>query len=279
MLFVKKDKLKVGMRLAKPIYDKKGVLLYERDSKLTQQGIESVGNFGLIGLYILEPAEPVPPMTEDDLEFERFQTISVFAIREELEAMQKERRALKITSIVANIIRNYGRLDHKINFVQSLRSDEDYVYKHTLNVAILSALITRTMNMHANVQQDIVTAAVAHDVGKLSISKAVREKRQEDYTPADLTEIEACESMSAEIAEAAIVSPMIKRIIAQSCRALRNWNKGGIIPDAKLGGGASHAFCGDRGGRLRGDERAGQGAGNGGQRAADGALCRDKPAF
>ena len=119
MLFVKKDKLKIGMRLAKPIYDKKGVLLYERDSKLTRQGIESVGNFGLIGLYILEPAEPVPPMTEDDLEFERFQTVSVFAIREELESMQKDRKAPKINALAANIIKNYGRLDHKINLCKA----------------------------------------------------------------------------------------------------------------------------------------------------------------
>ena len=71
MQFVRKEKLKEGMRLAKPIYNKKGVLLYDRNSKLTRQGIESVSNFGLIGLYILEPAEPLPPMTEEDMEIIR----------------------------------------------------------------------------------------------------------------------------------------------------------------------------------------------------------------
>ena len=82
MLFVKTSELKEGMRLARPIYNKNGVLLYERNSKLTGQGISSVKNFGLIGIFILEPAEPVPPMTKDDIEFERFQTMSVFAIKE-----------------------------------------------------------------------------------------------------------------------------------------------------------------------------------------------------
>ena len=61
MLFVRTEELKPGMRLAKPIYNKNGVLLYERNSKLTIPGINSVRNFGLIGIYILEPAEPVPP--------------------------------------------------------------------------------------------------------------------------------------------------------------------------------------------------------------------------
>ena len=79
MQFVKTDDLKVGMRLARPIYNKNGVLLYERDSKLTMQGIISIKNFNLIGIYILEPAEPVPPMTADDLFFERFTTTQIIS--------------------------------------------------------------------------------------------------------------------------------------------------------------------------------------------------------
>ena len=45
MIFVKSEDLKYGMRLAKPIYNKTGVLLYERNTRLTLQGIESVKNF------------------------------------------------------------------------------------------------------------------------------------------------------------------------------------------------------------------------------------------
>ena len=61
MLFIRTDDLKPGMRLAKPIYNKLGVMLYDRDTRLTRQGIERIRNFELIGIYILEPAEPVPP--------------------------------------------------------------------------------------------------------------------------------------------------------------------------------------------------------------------------
>ena len=88
MKFIKSDDLKLGMRLAKPIYNRDGVMLYERNSKLTRQGIVSIQNFGLIGVYILEPAEPVPPMSADDIEFERFQAMSIFTIREILDFFQ-----------------------------------------------------------------------------------------------------------------------------------------------------------------------------------------------
>ena len=105
MLFVKTAELKTGMRLARPIYNKNGVLLYERNSQLSTNSIDSIKNFGLIGIFVLEPAEPVPPMTRDDLAFERFQTMTVFSLQEELDKMVRTRKSIKIHVIAANIIK------------------------------------------------------------------------------------------------------------------------------------------------------------------------------
>ena len=91
MKFIEVSNLKIGMRLARPIYSEKGVLLFERDSKLTKQAIESAGNFGLLGVYILEPAEPLPPVSEEDLEFERFQIMSVFSMQAESNGISRIR--------------------------------------------------------------------------------------------------------------------------------------------------------------------------------------------
>jgi len=104
LIFVPTDDLKVGMRLAKPIYNKNGVLLYERNTKLTLQGIYSVKNFELIGLYILEPAEPLPPMTPEDIEFERFQTMAVFSIKDDLKSIKDG----KNSSLFFRILRGIG---------------------------------------------------------------------------------------------------------------------------------------------------------------------------
>ena len=165
MLFVKVDDLKSGMRLGKPIYNKNGVLLYDRDTKLTMQAIYGIKNFNLMGLYILEPAEPVPPMTEDDINFERFQTMSVFSIREDLDLIAMGKKDKGLDWLCSLVIKNYGTLDHKINFVQSLRSSEDFVYKHVLNVAILSALIGGQLGVRGGRLNTIIKAAVLHDIG------------------------------------------------------------------------------------------------------------------
>lgn len=180
MLFVRTNDLKTGMRLAKPIYNKNGVLLYERNSKLSPQGIVSIHNFGLIGIYVLEPAEPVPPMTKDDVRFERFQTMNVFAIQEELGRMIQTRHSYKIQIIAANIISNYGSKSRKVNFIQNLRSQDDFIYKHALNVSILCAMIAHAMNVRGSEQLDAVIAAIVHDIGKLLPNNSTEESDKAD---------------------------------------------------------------------------------------------------
>lgn len=162
MQFKRTEELKRGMRLARPIYNKNGVLLYERNSKLTEQGIVSIKNFGMIGIYILEPAEPVPPMTEEDIEFERFQTIHVFAIQDEIEKILATGKSSKLQVITANISKSYGHLDNKIHFIQSLRNREDFLYRHALNAAILCAVLSNRLKLKADTRQDILTAAILH---------------------------------------------------------------------------------------------------------------------
>lgn len=171
MRFVKTDDLKPGMRLARPIYNKNGVLLYERNTKLTMQGVFSVKNFGLIGIYILEPAEPLPPMTEDDIEFERFQTMSIFTLRTALKAVAAEKMSLELGNLTRDIVRQFGNMKKKINFMQNLRSPEDDVYKHSLNVAVLAALMANRLQFSNEEKEKVVTAALVHDIGKLLMSK------------------------------------------------------------------------------------------------------------
>ncbi len=169
MNFVEVEDLKIGMRLARPIYNKKGVLLFERDSRLTSQTIESVKNFGLLGVYVLEPAEPLPPMSEEDIESERFQVMMVFSIQDELTKIIETKKTYRLPTLVSTIIKNYGHLNEKVNFYQNLRSRDDFVCRHALNTAMLCAMITHVMNIRVEEQVQTVTAALLHDIGKIQV--------------------------------------------------------------------------------------------------------------
>lgn len=236
MQFIKANKLKIGMRLARPIYNNQGVLLFERDSKLTPQAIESVRNFDLLGVYILDPSEPVPPMSEEDLEFERFQTMAVFSIREELENILEAKRIEKLPNIADMILKNYGHKDEKINFCQSLRSREDYVYKHSLNVAMLCALITHNMKLKREEQQQIVMAAIIHDLSKLMAN--IKQTDADNLTETAQEKLKEAQTEAMTLIERIVPDGVnVRRVCSQAWNAYEDF-RNGIKSNAKVGVGA-----------------------------------------
>jgi len=192
MQFVESKNLKPGMRLAKPIYNKMGVMLYERDTLLTAAGIKSIENFGLIGIFILEPAEPLPPLSEEDIQFEQFQTIYMFRAKEIMDKLQQQKEPDTLLSLAENIISKYGSLDHKMNFTQNLRSSADFVYKHAISTAILAAMIAHIMHCPASEKVNITTAALLYDLGYLFVPRKILDKAESEMNDEDDKVIQEC---------------------------------------------------------------------------------------
>lgn len=183
MQYIKINHVRPGMRLARPIYNKNGVMLYERDTRLTSQGISSIGKFGLWGLYILEPAEPVPPLSEEDAELERFLTVSTFRLKDDLTLILNNMKPQNIQPLAQDILRKFGASGNKLNFAATLRSNGDYIYKHCLNTAILASIMANKLNYAYPEQLAIVCAALLYDVGRLLIPDEISEKSENLLTP------------------------------------------------------------------------------------------------
>ncbi|MCR5357712.1 MAG: HD domain-containing protein [Lachnospiraceae bacterium] len=233
MKFVKTEDLKDGMRLAKPIYNKKGVLLYERDSKLTGQSIGSVRNFGLMGVYVLEPAEPLPPMSPEDIALEKFLTVSEFRLMDELTEMIKSGKSSKIRNLADSFVSECGRMSLPVNFIQNLRGAEDYVVKHSSNVALLCALLSRSMGLNLDERKDAILAGLVHDVGKLNIPASMM--AQEELSDEDRHEMRRHELHGAEIIEGCFTSaPAIKRTMLQACKHIGAFENGEEQDNAKM---------------------------------------------
>lgn len=236
MKFVSTKELKAGMRIARPIFDKRGVLLFETDTKLTESGISGIKNSGLLGLFILDPAEPAQPMSEEDMELERIQTMEGYAIREELEWILNTGRCQKLEMIIGRITRNYGHLEKKICFYQNLRSREDYIYEHSLNVAVLCAMMSNVLNLKLEDRHQLLTAAIVHDIGKISVLRELTDF--DEGNPQTRKKLQ-----NAEIAAYALIETVfgrttpIRRICAQSQKLLAGYADG-IVPEGKMVQGA-----------------------------------------
>lgn len=225
MKFIMMEKLKKGMRLARPVYNKDGVLLYDVNTKLNKQSVNSIKNFGLLGIYILEPTEPFQKLSKEDRDFERFQTMSEFSLKKELEAIIQKKQERNIQKLADEIIKEYGNLQHKINFLKSLRSREDYVYKHSISVAILCTLMSSQMNMSYMEQINIVTAALIHEVGRAMIPIEILRKGKH-LNEEDAYIINKCEIEGNQMIQQDFDIPSLTRImVAQNLKEMNRKNK------------------------------------------------------
>ena len=239
MRFAKREDLKEGMRLAKPIYNKRGVLLYDRNSQLTSKIINSVYNFGLIGVYVIGPDEPLPEMTDEDIDRERFCTVSEFSLMDELMCMQRMGKFIKLRYLADTYISEFRRIDHPIDFVQNIRGAEDYVFKHSSNVAIFSAIISSKLGLHNEDQMNSILAALVHDVGKLNIPMMLL--RKPVLSPEDIEKMKKYEFDGSELIDKCFYSaPAVKRAMVQSFKHLdafendREPEKGKLVLTSKI---------------------------------------------
>ena len=144
-------------------------------------------------------------------------------------------RAQRIQMIASNIIKNYGHLDARINFMQNLRSKEDYIYKHSLNVAILCAMITHVMNIRVEEQMETVQAALVHDIGKIM---RFEEEEAAGGPLIDMTTDSRVEAGHALLDTSFSARPNIRRICSQAHKMLVSLRTGGDISSIRLVNGA-----------------------------------------
>ena len=215
MKYIKKDEIKIGQRLAKPIFNKDGVLLYSRGTVVNENVLYHIGAMSTYGFYVLDAAEPLPVISEEELEFERFQTTACVTLQEELEAIMNGNSSRNIDTLALEIVNKYGNLSKKITFIQNIRDNEDNVYKHCLNVAMLCAMISGKLKIDKKEQYNLVIAAFYHDIGKLIAPQNIINK------PSKLTMEEMSIVRKAEIDGYDIVknsfqlSAGVKRFISQ----------------------------------------------------------------
>lgn len=234
MRFIKKDEVKIGQRIAKPIYNKEGVLLYGRGTVVNENVLSHIEGLNSYGLYILDAAEPLPHISDEELEFERFQTVACNTLQNELALIIDGSNSPAMDTLTKNIVDTYGNLTSKITFIQSIRGTDDSVCKHNLNVAILCALLSNKLGIDRKEQFYLVQAALYHDVGKLIAPQDIINK-PDKLSPEELREVRHAELKGYDIIKKSFgLTSGVKRYITQLRIELMNKMSGTTLQEQSL---------------------------------------------
>ncbi len=166
MRYVEIAKLEPGMILGRDIYDIKGRTLVCEKTILTQQYIDGLIKYEFAGVYI-----------EDDLSkgIESHEIIPIELRAEGQERLENgdidgcKEIAEKIVNEV--MMRGFGSFD-----LIDLRAHSDVIYSHSVSVAILCCIMAIAMDFEYEELQDMVMAALLHDIGKAMIPSAILNK-------------------------------------------------------------------------------------------------------
>ena len=166
MRYIRIEDAKPGMLVAKGVYDAYSRMLIAKKRPLTEEYIEKLKERGYLGFYI-----------EDELSkgIEIEETITNELRNRGVEALRKKDidgglQAAKdvVKQLLAS---NTITLD-----MVDLRTFDDYTYRHSVNVAVLATIIGMGFGLKQVQLNDLCTAAMFHDMGKLMIDPDILNK-------------------------------------------------------------------------------------------------------
>jgi HD-GYP domain-containing protein (c-di-GMP phosphodiesterase class II) len=166
MRYVMIDRSQEGMVLAKSIFDGSGCVLLGSRTVLTEEYIQRLAARGLAGFYVLD--ELTDDIQIDEVITEQLRNDGVQALkRHNIDA------TLDVAKKIVEQISNSSTVS--LDLID-LRTFDDYTYRHSVNVAVISTIIGMNMSMNQGMLQELCIAAMLHDIGKLLIDPGILNK-------------------------------------------------------------------------------------------------------
>ena len=126
------------------------------------------------------PPAPEPENTQEEAEYKteieenkaRLLINSTCEILASIEAGESPDKKLCLETTKSILNEVYEKCDKVVN-IGSLRVNDYYTFTHSINTAVISAIIGREMGYHENKVKDLTMAALLHDIGKMQIPKDI----------------------------------------------------------------------------------------------------------
>ena len=178
MIRLKSNQLKTGMVTAQSIFNKKGAPFLVRGTPLTDRYIYKLRHLNVPELHVtsLSPdfqLQPPPDIIDEHTRVQAVETVSETFCQAEVYGRFDMQLLDKCADFLVSDI-----VAKKKNLVQltDIRLHDSYTFSHSVNVAVLSAMLGNLCGYSKSKLQIITLGGLLHDIGKLSVPASVLTK-------------------------------------------------------------------------------------------------------
>ncbi len=175
MRYVPTGCLRPGMILGKNIYSQDGAVLLAKDVSITKEYIENMKKLVINGAYIEDNISEnisIENVISDELRVKAVKLIRKLYNNPNTIAKNID----TVENVAKNIINELMKSKSIMINMIDIKTFDDFMFGHSVNVAVLSAVMGIAMNLDESKLEKLVASAMLHDIGKIFISKEVLNK-------------------------------------------------------------------------------------------------------
>ena len=162
------------MFLAHSVFGNDGRVLLKKRTKLTASFLQRLEKMGYTHLYVYESPDEQWDCTgplRDRIRAEAMRVLWQSLIRVvERKPLDEE----QILFVVEGILKNVLQEEDGIFNIIDIKTADNYIYNHSLNVSVLSILMAKHLNFNQDELKEIALGAFLHDLGKAHIQSSVK---------------------------------------------------------------------------------------------------------
>ncbi|MEN6390051.1 MAG: HD-GYP domain-containing protein [Syntrophomonas sp.] len=166
------EHLQPGMIIARTVVGVDGLALLTKNTRLTEMYIARLNKLGLGSIYIKDDMGDVevPEIISEQVRRSLTSTLNN-SIKELSSGKTIDMRPLKksVNLLLDNIISKHDALIQ----LEEIRTYDDYVFLHSINVAVFAIMTGQTLGYTENQLCELGLGSLLHDIGMISVDPAV----------------------------------------------------------------------------------------------------------
>ncbi|AUG57792.1 HD-GYP domain-containing protein [Acetivibrio saccincola] len=173
-----------NMRIAETVLNDFGSVIIMENTVLDEHLIKKLQNQNISKIKVFE--ETNKPVTKVKEVFQRNYNQGIYEVKNIISEIiiDKDVNMEKVEKVVDSVIDMSDEKMDLIRCLNQIKSSDEYIYTHSMNVAMLSMLIGKWSGYEGKKLQMLVQAALLHDIGKTKVPPEILNK------PGKLTEAE-----------------------------------------------------------------------------------------